>query len=74
MRLDMDAAYIFFTIIFSVIGMAYCVYGKKNNPYFLIFGLFLLIFPYFVSSFSLFMLTGIGLILIPFILDRIMPF
>jgi len=70
----MDVTYLFFCIVFSVIGMGYCAYGKKNNPYYMLTGLALLMFPYFVSSFVWLMVIGILLVLLPFLLERILPY
>ena len=55
-------ANLFGSIIFSAIGMAAFVYGKKAgrlNP--MLFGAALLIYPYFVSQTWLLYAIGIGL-------------
>ncbi len=70
----MDATYIFINIVFSFIGLAYVSYGKKTSPYFLFAGIMLLIFTYFISSTFWTIFAGVGLVILPFILDRIHPY
>jgi len=69
----MDTDTLFFTLLFSFIGIGYFAYGKKNNVYFLVSGLFLMLYTYAVST--LFWEIGIGVILVilPFILNWMNP-
>ena len=65
----MDADSFLFSMIFGVIGMAYFVYGKKNQrPFPLLFGAALCVFPYFVSQLWTMIAVGTGLTLAPWFL------
>ncbi|MBF0139495.1 MAG: hypothetical protein HQL74_04345 [Magnetococcales bacterium] len=56
------------SIVFSIIGMAYMRTGKKNGPLStMLYGLVLLIFPYFVTDFSSIMLIGCLFTVLPFL-------
>jgi len=56
------------SIVFGIIGMGYFSYGKKSdNNIFLISGIALMVFPYFVEGLSLNIVVGIGLIIVPFL-------
>ena len=56
------------SIVFGIIGMGYFSYGKKSdNNIFLISGIALMVFPYFVEGLSLNIAVGIGLIIVPFV-------
>ena len=58
----MDVNYWFFIILFSAVGMAYFMYGKKQASLVPLFcGLALMIYPYFVSS--TLPLVGFGVVL-----------
>jgi hypothetical protein len=70
----MDIYYIFFSLAFSMVGMGYFVYGKKTNPYFMIAGIILMVYPYFVYTLLWLMIFGLALMILPFLLDRILPF
>ena len=49
--------------LFGIVGMAYFMYGKKQQRWIPLFsGLALMIFPYFVSN--LFWVCAIGLVLV----------
>ena len=53
-------------LVFGVIGSAYIVYGKRQHePWFLVIGFALIIYPYFISSALLTILVGVILILLP---------
>lgn len=57
---------LFFGLIFGVIGSAYIVYGKKAfEPWFLVAGFVLIIYPYFVSNALLTLLIGAVLVVFP---------
>jgi hypothetical protein len=55
----------------GIVGMAYFVYGKRNDFYFAASGVGLMLYPYFVSTLTGLILIGIGLILLPFVAARI---
>ncbi len=53
-------------LVFGVIGSAYIVYGKRQHePWFLVMGFALVIYPYFISSALLTILVGALLGLLP---------
>ncbi len=63
---------IFWGFFFSVIGMAFFVYGKRAAEFiFLIFGALLMVFPYLVKSSLLMVVLGVGFIAAPIILRRL---
>jgi hypothetical protein len=54
-------------IITGAVGMAYFIYGKKQEKIpFLVAGLCLCIYPYFFESVVALVLVGMGLIAFPF--------
>ena len=58
-----------FNLIISTVGFAYFVYGKKATEFlFLIAGLLLMIYPYFVQSFVITVLVGVILVIAPFVI------
>lgn len=53
--------------LFGVVGIAYFVYGKKQQAWMPLFcGLALMIYPYFVSNLIVMMGVGIALIVLPY--------
>lgn len=70
---DLDPYYLFFTILFSFIGIAYFSYGKKESQYFRLAGVLLLVFPYFISSLLWTIIIGVILCAAPFLLDMYFP-
>ena len=57
--------------LFGVVGMAYFVYGKKQQAWMPLFcGLALIIYPYFVSNLIVMMGVGIALIVLPYFFRR----
>ena len=55
-------------IFFSIIGFGYFLYGKKSANYvFLICGIILMVFPYFISNTAYLIITGIVVSVIPLI-------
>jgi hypothetical protein len=57
--------------IASTIGLSYFIYGKKNVEIsFLIFGLILMGYPYFVKSALVSSILGVVLIAGPFIMNK----
>ncbi len=66
----MDAISITLNIIFSLIGTAYLIYGKKAERWnFGVFGAVLIFWPYFFSNVWIDFLGGVILIALPFLVD-----
>ena len=56
------------SIVFGIIGMGYFSYGKKrDNNSFLLSGIGLMVFPYFVEGLSFNIMVGVALSLLPFL-------
>jgi hypothetical protein len=56
-------------VLFGSIGMGYIVYGKKQRKGMALFsGIALCIFPYCVSNIFLFVLIGLVLMVLPFLI------
>lgn len=64
----MDGQSLFFSLFFSIIGMGYFSYGRKDNPIFLFAGVLLMVYPYFISSMVWLIIVGILLCVFPFLL------
>ena len=63
----MDTATLLWGLIFSSIGFAYFIYGKKQKrgvPF--ASGIGMMIFPYFVSNTYLIVIIGIVLLVLPY--------
>lgn len=59
------------SIIFGVFGLPYFMYGKSQEEYvWLVCGILLMIFPYFISNLTIMIVVGITLIILPFIAKR----
>jgi hypothetical protein len=59
----MDSAWLFLSALFSLIGMAACVYGRRQRriaPTSI--GIALMVYPYFVASTAA--VVGVGLLLL----------
>lgn len=69
----MDGNVIFFSLLFSVIGIGFFTYGKKNNVYFMVAGLGLMLYPYTVASLASLIIIGIVLVVLPFVLSNFIP-
>jgi len=55
-------------IVFGIIGMGYFSFGKKrDNTVFLLSGIALMVFPYFVEGLSLNIIVGVILVILPFV-------
>ncbi|BBB32685.1 conserved hypothetical protein [Thermotomaculum hydrothermale] len=66
----MDPVKITINLIFSVLGMAYFIYGKKSERWnFIIFGAVLTFWPYFFSNIVIEIVGDIVLAIAPFLLD-----
>ncbi len=66
--LDLDPTMIFFSIVFGIVGMGYWSYGKKQNQNFLIAGIVLMVYPYFVNTLWLLISIGLAVTAAPFLL------
>jgi hypothetical protein len=54
-------------VVFGAVGLAYFVYGKKQQRFVPLFcGIGLMAFPYFVSNNVLLVVVGLALSLIPY--------
>jgi len=63
----MDSETLFLALFMSVVGSAYCVYGKKRPaPVFLVCGLILLFAGYFITSFWITLAIAALLCIAPF--------
>ena len=59
----------FLSCVVGTIGLAYFAYGKKTSEFsFMLSGLLLMIYPYFISSLTLSFIIGGILSVCPFIL------
>jgi hypothetical protein len=67
---NIDPTALTINIIVSIIGMAYISYGKKNSLYFVLAGIGLLVYSYFVTQVWLLVLIGMVLIILPFIINK----
>jgi hypothetical protein len=57
------------SLFVSSIGLAYFVYGKKRpNALFLISGIIMSVYPYFVSNYAISIIIALILIFMPFII------
>lgn len=62
---------LFAWIIAGAIGVAYFMYGKRQEKIgFVVAGICLCVYPYVVPSLGLGILVGLGLAAAPFLLDR----
>ena len=61
-----------FSFIISTIGFAYFIYGKKTvEALYIVFGLLLMIYPYFTQNFNLSVFLGIVFLAAPFLVKRL---
>ena len=61
-----------FSLIISSVGFAYFVYGKKTVEFlFLISGLALMIYPYFIQDLLISVIIGVLLVIAPFVLKTV---
>lgn len=64
----MDAGTLFAGVLFGSIGMAYMIYGKKQQKFIVMLsGLALCIIPYFISNLLFLYLICIAITALPFI-------
>ena len=58
------------SLVFSSIGLYYMAHGKRtDNVTYMLTGLVLLLYTYFVSGLGLIIVVGVGLCLLPFLLE-----
>lgn len=63
-----DPTTIFLSSLFSLFGVAFWVYGKRQSDFpFLAAGALLIVYPFFVTGTMLLLLFGIILIAVPFV-------
>jgi len=60
---------LFSSLVFGTVGLGYYIYGKKQNFYFMICGIGLMVYTFVVSG-SAALYTGIILTIAPFILSK----
>jgi len=56
-----------------MIGIGYFGYGKKNNIYFMVSGIILMLFTYVVGDVTWEIIIGTTLVILPFILNWLVP-
>lgn len=67
---EMNSAVLMWGVLFSSIGLAYFIYGKKiTNPWFRLAGIGLMIYPLFVTNTWGVVGVGLGLTLAPQFID-----
>lgn len=63
---------IFFDIVIGSVGLAYFVYGKKQVRFlYMLFGLFLMFYSYFISNVVINLVVGIALAAAPVVLTKL---
>ena len=66
-----SASSLFVGILAGVLGLSYFIYGKRQQRIgFLAAGVGLCIYPYLVDGPILQILVGLGLLAVPFLIDR----
>lgn len=69
----MDVSSLFWSVMFGIAGIGYFSYGRKHNLYFMLSGIVLMIFPYFVTTYWPLMAWGVGFLVLPFVLSKFIP-
>ncbi len=65
-------AYLYSSFFFSLVGMGYFMYGKKQSDFIaLLTGITLMVYPYFVTNVPTMFLIGVILLILPFALRRV---
>lgn len=55
-----------FGLLFGIIGSSYMLYGRRQSePWYLVVGLALIVYPYFIDNAILTLLVGAVLVLLP---------
>ena len=66
----MDTALMLWGMLFSMIGIGFFMYGKRQKALVpLICGLVLMIYPYFVSSTIVMVVVGVLLMAVPYFIE-----
>jgi hypothetical protein len=66
----MNTAVLLWSVLFSSIGVGYFIYGKRQQRFGTLFaGMALFIYPYFVDNVYLLVAIGIGLMVVPRLID-----
>ena len=61
-----------FSFMMSIVGLAYFVYGKKTVDFlFMLFGLLLMIYPYFTQNIVTSVIMGVLFGVAPFVLKAV---
>ncbi|MCD6055524.1 MAG: hypothetical protein K0R12_486 [Gammaproteobacteria bacterium] len=68
---SLDAVDIFMRIVGSIMGIIYLSYGKKQNFWYALCGLGLLVYPYFFHTKTEVIAVGVGLLFAPMFLTRL---
>jgi len=64
---------LFFSFVIGSVGLAYFVYGKKMTELsFMLFGLLLMVYPYFIPNIILSIIIGLVFLMGPFILNKVL--
>jgi hypothetical protein len=64
--------FLFLWFMIGMIGTAYTVYGKKSpNISFLVFGIILIVYPYFTSGTIITIVLGIIFMIAPFFTSKL---
>ena len=70
MDFDISPGSLMVMIIFSLIGMVYIVRGKNDGPMsHVVYGVLLLIYPYFVTDLLPMLLFGLGILALSYFLS-----
>ena len=70
--MSLDGGSLFITLFFSLVGCAFFVYGKKQTElWYMLTGLGLMVYPYFVSGVAVSLVIGVLLSAAPFVARRL---
>lgn len=63
----MRTSSIILSMLFSSIGVGYCIYGRKQQKFIALFsGIVMCVFPYFIQNVFLSIVIGLVLMALPF--------
>lgn len=66
---------LYLSFLFSTIGIGYFMYGKRESEAgFILAGIALGVYPYFVSSVGMIVLLGVLVVAAPFVINRYWDF
>ena len=68
---SLDPMSLIVRIVAALIGLAYLSYGKKQNIWYALCGLGLLLYPYFVDTTTQLIAIGLSLLLIPIVMSKL---